>query len=67
MLYSVDTIGKASNNKMARVQGRSVSPQWDPNGGQLDLVWLPARVPHVGPQYVWRLAAYRNQDKYPPE
>ena len=23
------------------------------SGGQSDLVWLSARVPHVGPQHVW--------------
>ena len=35
------------------------------SGGQFDHVWLPARVPHVGPQHVrW---AQRNQEEYPPE
>ena len=24
-----------------------------PDGGQFDFVWLSARTPHVGPQYVW--------------
>ena len=38
-----------------------------PNGGQFDFVWLSARTPHVGPQYVWCLTARRNQEKYPPE
>ena len=27
--------------------------QCHPHGGQSDFVWLPARTPHVGPQYVW--------------
>ena len=27
--------------------------QFHPRGGQFDFVWLSARTPHVGPQYVW--------------
>ena len=27
--------------------------QFHPHGGQSDFAWLPARTPHVGPQYVW--------------
>jgi len=32
-----------------RVASRSTPPPW----GQPDSVWLSARTPHVGPQYVW--------------
>ena len=28
------------------------------SGGQVDVVWLPVRTPHVGTQHVWRLTAY---------
>ena len=35
------------------------------SGGQFDFVWLPARVPYVGPQHVW--SAKRNQEKDPGE
>ena len=27
--------------------------QFHPHGGQSDFVWLSARTPHAGPQYVW--------------
>ena len=35
----------------ARYAPRAV--QFHPHGGQFDFVWLSARAPHVGPQYVW--------------
>ena len=41
--------------------------QFHPHGGQSDFVWLSARTPHVGPQYVWCLTTRQNQEKYPPE
>ena len=37
--------------------------QFHPHGGRFDFVWLPARTPHVGPQYAWCLTAERNQEK----
>ena len=49
----------------AKYASRAV--QFHPHGGQPDFVWLPARTPHVGPQYVWCLTARRNQEKYPPD
>ena len=46
-----------------RVVGRSIS---HPDGGQFDVVWLPARTPHGGAPYVRCLTAWRNQESYPP-
>ena len=38
----------------------SQAAPFHPHGGQSDFVWLTARAPHVGPQYVWCLTARRN-------
>ena len=54
-----------SSNTYSQYASRAV--QFHPHGVQSDFVWLPARTPHVGPQYVWCLTARRNQEKYPPE
>ena len=35
----------------------SCAVQFHSNGSQFDFVWLSARTPHVGPQYVWCLTA----------
>ena len=39
------------------------------SGRQFDYVWLSARAmhPHVGPQHVWCLTAYRNQENTHPK
>jgi len=50
-LYGIFQAGRARREPATWHASRAV--QFHPHGGQSDFVWLSARTPHVGPQYVW--------------